>query len=491
MKNFLLICLMMVMVLGLSVIPASAQGVETKLIATDGAKNDYFGASTSVSGDTVVIGAEEDDDWGTNSGAAYVFMYDGSNWVEKQKLTAGPGSARDRFGTSVAIDGDIIVVGAIRDDDKAYNAGAAYVFAYENKNWVEKEKLTAGDGAAVDYFGTSVSISGETIVVGAKYEDARGFSSGSAYLFTYQGSSWVEEKKLFASDGAAYDFFGASVSISGETVVVGAEGDDGSSGAAYLFIYDGKNWTEKQKLTASDRASGDNFGASVAVSGDSAVIGAKNDDDNGANSGSAYLFMYGTKSWTQEQKLTAGDGAGGDNFGVSVAISDDTIIVGAEGDDDGGGDSGSAYVFMYDGKIWTQQQKLTASDQAGGDNYGVSVAVSGDSAVAGAKYDDDKGSNSGSAYVYYDLTARYASLVRQVKDLNMSRRSENSLLVKVDSSMNAVFDKNEGNDHVAIKNLGSFMNEVEAQRGKRKISSTAANGLIATAQSMIAHLGGG
>ncbi len=375
-----------------------------KLTASDGAEEDYFGGAVAVSGDTAVIGAFYDDYGVVDIGSAYVFRYDGSDWVEEEKLTPSDGAGEDHFGVSVAVSGDTVVVGSIWDDDDGSYSGSAYVFRYDGSDWVEEEKLTASDGAAHDHFGGSVGISGDTIVVAAYGNDDVGPYTGSAYIFRYDGSEWVEEEKLTASDGATYNYFGGSVAVSGDMAVVGATGSDGGSGSdsgsAYVFRYDGSEWVEEEKLSASDGAWGDNLGNSVAISGDTVVAGAINDDDNGSDSGSAYIFRYDGSDWVEEEKLTASDGAAFDSFGGSVAVSGDTAVVGAYADDDNEDGSGSAYVFRYDGSDWVEDAKLTASDAAPNDYLGSRVAISGDTIVAGATSDDDNGLNSGSAYVF-------------------------------------------------------------------------------------------
>jgi nucleoside-specific outer membrane channel protein Tsx len=264
-------------------------------------------------------------------------------------------------------------------------------------------KLTASDGAADDQFGYSVAIAGDYALVGARFDDDKGVDSGSAYIFKRDGTSWNQQAKLTASDGAAGDRFGYSVAIAGEYALVGALYDDDkgvNSGSAYIFKRDGTSWNQQAKLTASDGAAGDQFGWSVAIAGDYALVGALYDADKGVNSGSAYIFKRDGISWNQQAKLTASDGAAGDQFGHSVAIAGEYALVGAHLDDDNGTDSGSAYIFKRDGTSWNQQAKLTASDGAAGDQFGYSVAIAGDYALVGARLDDDNGSASGSAYIY-------------------------------------------------------------------------------------------
>ena len=213
----------------------------------------------------------------------------------------------------------------------------------------------------------------------------------------------TEDARLLASDGATGDNFGWSASVSGDTAVVGAcrDDDNGSdSGSAYVYVRSGSAWSEQAKLTASDAAADDYFGYSVSVSGDSAVVGAHCDDDNGSNSGSAYAYVRSGSTWAEQAKLLPGDGAADDLFGRSVSVSGDMAVVGADGDDDNGMDSGSAYIFVRSGSIWSEQAKLTASDGAADDRFGSSVSVSGDTAAVGALGDDDNGFSSGSACIF-------------------------------------------------------------------------------------------
>jgi RHS repeat-associated protein/uncharacterized repeat protein (TIGR01451 family) len=386
------------------VVAAGGTGVIdiSKLFASDGMPYDNFGYSAAISGDTAVIGAPYADDMGSDSGAAYVFVRDGGSWTQQAVLTADGAIANDYFGYSVAISGDTVVIGAYGDDDRGSSAGAAYVFVRNGSSWSYEAELTAGDGAAYDYFGQSVAISGDTAVIGAPYADDMGSDSGAAYVFVRDGGNWSQEAELTAADGAAYDDFGQSVAISGDTVVIGAYGDDdrgSGSGSAYVFVRSGSSWSQETKLTASDGAAYDYFGQSVAISGDMAVIGAPRDDGTGLDSGSAYVFVRDGGSWSQQAVLTADGAIANDYFGYSVAISGDTVVIGAYGDDDRGSDSGAAYVFVRSGSSWSQETKLTASDGAAYDYFGQSVAISGDTAVIGAPYADDMGSDSGAAHM--------------------------------------------------------------------------------------------
>ena len=253
-------------------------------------------------------------------------------FAQQAKLTASDGEAINGFGISVAISGDTVVVGARGANE---GRGAAYVFVRDPTtvppSWNEQAKLTASDGAIADFFGESVAIDGDTVVVGAPTNPfALGNIIGAAYIFVRGGTTWTQQQQLLASDGAEFNEFGGSVAIGGGTVVVGASGADTSKGAAYVFAQSGSTWTQQQKLTASDGAPGDNFGVSVAISGNTVVAGAIFADISGKQEqGAAYVFVRNGTTWSEQQKLTASDGAAFDNFGSSVVVDGDRVVVGA------------------------------------------------------------------------------------------------------------------------------------------------------------------
>ena len=390
----------------------------SKLTAADGLRGDEFGISVAVDGDTAVIGVYQDDDAtnGDNSGSAYVFTEVSGVWRQVAKLTASDGAANDEFGYSVAVDGDTIVVGAHQNDADTNNndEGAAYVFTKPPSGWADMTqtaKLTAFGAAAGDEFGISVVVDGDTIVVGAHQNDAdtNNNDEGAAYVFTEPFTGWAdssETAKLIASDAAADDEFGISVALDGDTAVIGARQDDDNgsqSGSAYVFTKVSGVWSQKAKLIASDAAADDQFGISVAVNGDTVVVGARQDDDNGNQSGSAYVFTKPSSGWSNSNetaKLTASDGAANDEFGISVAVEGDTAVIGARQDDTS---NGSTYVFTKVSGVWSQKAKLTASDGAADDEFGISVAVDGDTVAVGAyKHNVGEGTggaNAGAAYL--------------------------------------------------------------------------------------------
>ncbi|MDX1430576.1 MAG: FG-GAP repeat protein, partial [Rhodothermales bacterium] len=353
---------------------AAAQS-QQKVLAPDGKQNDFFGMSVSLLGDLAVVGAS------AANGATYVLRSQCLSgqpcaWQEEQKLVSGVTS--DRFGSAVAASGAWIVVGAPEDaNEKGVGAGAAYVFGRRGAAWNLEQKLIPGDAEAYDAFGHTVAIDGNLMVIGSPMGDTGGMApvmSGSAYVYRYDGSAWVEEFELLPSDGAMADRFGNAIAMQGDRVVVGAPRNDNpkgaNAGAVYIFrqsecsASEPCSWVLEQKILAADGEANDFFGAAVAIKEDRLIAGAWRDDHSGGvDAGSAYTFRHGGSKWTQEQKLMAHDADAGDQFGGHVAISGGRAIVAASADSNENGErSGSAYAFRLDGAGWVQEYKLMASD---------------------------------------------------------------------------------------------------------------------------------
>ncbi len=386
---------------------------ENKILPTDASAYYGFGNAVSIDGDYLVVGAELQN---FATGAAYLFFYNGTDWVQQVKLTASDGQEDDLFGCSVSISGDYIVVGADLDDNGIYpDSGSVYIF-WRNQgspdNWGQLTKIVVSNLNDYYKFGGSVSLDGDNLIVGAIGDPAFGIFSGAAYIFDRNlggSNNWGQQVKLLPSDGYTYDVFGNSVSISGDYAVVGACRDDDNgtdSGSAYIFHRDQggpDNWGELTKLAPADGEAYEWFGSSVSIDFPYTVIGADYDDDNGSWSGSAYIFYHTGLAWMEQAKLLADDGADNDLFGYSVSISGSYATVGADSDDDMGSDSGSAYVFFKDAggvNNWGQHEKLTASDGLSGDWFGNAVAIDGERIISGAPRSDGNGTNSGSAYIY-------------------------------------------------------------------------------------------
>ena len=470
----------------------SALGVaqQAYLKASNTGADDQFGFSVAVSGETVVVGAPGEASNATgvngnggnnsaiNAGAAYVFVRSGATWSQQAYLKASNPDAEDSFGHSVGVSGDTVVVGAWQEDSSAggvngdqgdnsvRNSGAAYVFVRSGTTWSQQAYLKASNPDTLDYFGWSVAVSGDTVIVGADSEDSNASgvngngldnsteSSGAAYVFQRAGTNWFQQAYLKASNTQADDHFGWSVGLSGDTAVVGAlwessnatgvngNGGDNSalnSGAAYVFVRNADAWSQQAYVKASNTEATDLFGYSVAVSGDTLVVGAIQEDggttgvsgdgsDNSApDSGAAYVFARSGATWNQQAYLKAFNTETLDSFGYSVSVSGDTALIGAwredsnatalngNATDNSAQDSGAAFLFKRSETTWSGRTYVKASNTGQGDSFGYSVSVAGDLMVAGApseagngvgvngNQNDNSAPGSGAAYVLSGL----------------------------------------------------------------------------------------
>ena len=432
------------------------------LKASNTGVNDAFGISLALSGDTLAVGASGEDSNATGtggnqadnsasgSGAVYVFVRSGTVWTQQAYLKASNTDAGDGFGSSVALSGDTLAVGAPFEasnatgtsgnqaDNSASGSGAVYVFVRSGTMWTQQAYVKASNTEARDGFGWSVALSGDTLAAGALYEasTATGINgdqannnakdSGAVYVFVRSGTKWTQQAYVKASNTGAFDAFGQSVSLSGDTLAVGAWGEASSatgtngnqadnsapgSGAVYLFVRSGTTWTQQAYLKASNTGSLDLFGYSVALSGETLAVGAPQESssatgiggdptDNGASkSGAVYLFVRSGTTWTQQAYVKASNTEAGDGFGYSVALSGDTLVVGApfeasnstgingNEDDNGASKSGAVYTFVRSGTSWSQSAYVKASNTETGDGFGSRVALSGDTLAGGAYHE--------------------------------------------------------------------------------------------------------
>jgi len=405
-----------------------------------------FGEAVAVSGDLAVVGAYSE----TGGGAAHVFVRTGTNWNFEARLTGTNAHAGSRFGWSLALDGKTLVVGDPGDRSAATgvngehpagarfenDSGAAYVFVRSGTNWMQQAFLKASHPEDGDFFGGSVAVSGNWIAAGAFGEDsaatgidgdAKDNSAGGAgavYLFSGGGEVWVPQSYVKASDTAAGDLFGFSVALAGSTLVAGApqesspfagvqnteqrtveqEGEGARrAGAAYVFTRSVGDWRQQAYLKASNSGAEDEFGSSVAISGETAVIGAPGEDSDGGknentpDSGAAYVFRRNAGTWSEQAKLKAADATSADFFGEALAASGASIVAGVARKD---GFAGAAYVFGSDGTNWSQQAKLRAPSPLRAEYFGEAVAVSGRTILAGAPQDSSSLMESGAAHVF-------------------------------------------------------------------------------------------
>jgi len=323
-------------------------------------------------------------------------------------LTANNAMVSDQFGEAVAISGDTAVVGAwLEDNDHGLNAGSAYVYRWTGEQWIQTTKLLAPDGVADDRFGQAVSVHGDLIIVGASLADVEGRSNaGAAYIYRRAGAAWNFEGKVVASDPYANDRFGLAVAVSDAGVAVGAPREERQGGvdqgAVYTYSFNGSSWTQNAKLIATKPGSNDWFGFNLSMEGTILAIGSQNDDTpGGLDAGSVYVFNYVNSQWMYAQTIRASDGSVGANFGSSLSLSTDILVVGAERDTIAGfGRAGSAYVFTRINNQWLQATKLVSTAPANDDFFGSSVGVAGKTVVVGAEKADLSGTDSGSVQAF-------------------------------------------------------------------------------------------
>ena len=380
---------------------------EEILYASDAQASDEFGWSVSIDGDYAIVGARYEDTGGSQAGAAYIFKKSGTSWSQQQIIHASDAQTNDQFGHSVGISGDYAIVGAPYEDSGADNGGSVYIYKRNTSTgvWGSEQHITASNAGSADYFGISVSISGDYAIVGANGENS---ARGAVYIYTRDLSTglWGSEQIIVASDTQVVDEFGWDVGISGDYAIVGSRNEDTGgtdAGAAYIYVRSGTTWSEQQKIQSSDIEAGDSFGGAVSIDGDYITVGANYEDENGTSAGAVYVFKRDGTTWTQQAKLLPSDGTGGDelSYGGSIDISGDTIVVGARVADPGGiSNAGAAYVFQRSGTTWTEVKKIVASDAQASDNFGVSVSISGSTIITSAPNEDTKATDAGAAYIY-------------------------------------------------------------------------------------------
>lgn len=361
--------------------------------------DEHFGYEVVISGNTAIVGApQEDANYLLRSGAVYVFEKIGNSWIQQAILDYPNPKESGGFGHSIAISGDTALIGTRHGDE-------AYVFVKSGEQWGLQKTFTNPVTGNFNFFGQSVALSGNTAVIGDPSHPDYDTRSGAVYVYTRTGSTWTQEAQLTTLDAANHDRFGHSVSISGNTIVAGtfyAVSSADRFGSAYVFEKIGNTWTEQAKLKASDEAEWDFFGETVSISGDTIMIGANRDDDAGTTSGAVYVFEKSGTNWI-EQKLTSSDASTNDGFGSSVFLVGDMALIGAPGaDDDAGNRIGSVYVFSRNANTWTEDAIITASDPAHIDGFGRSVFFSGNTVIVGADQKDvpGQGQNAGAAYIF-------------------------------------------------------------------------------------------
>ena len=382
------------------------ESASVQLTAGDGISIQEFGTSVVMENDTIVVGASGHEVAGNYAGAVYVFARNGLEWELESKLIPPVAEIHDWFGWAVDLEGNTLIIGAPGDSDDGTWSGSVFVYARDETGWNYVEKIVASDADAYDEFGVAVALEGDTLLIGAEKNDDAGNDSGAAYVFTRSGTTWTEQAKLTASDAAPGDYFGTALALTGDTAVITAplaDDEDIDTGAAYVFTRNGNIWTEQAKLTASDKAAQNKFGWSLAAAPGFVFVGASAYETGIDFPGAVYFFEGSGTNWIEKAKLTPGDGDPGDAFGMSIALQEDILAIGAIGDDDIDSASGSVYIFKKIGNEWQKKYKIKASDAGVDEEFGVSVATDGVELVVGAnkgKWSDYPSSEPGKTYVY-------------------------------------------------------------------------------------------
>ena len=389
---------------------APAQSLLATLTASDAAPDDRFGTSVAASGYRVLVGSPQDDDKGSNSGAAYVFDLVGTSWVQSAKLLASDGATNHRFGQSVALQGDLAFVGAsMRSGTTFVGPGAVYVFERTASGWVQKQKLVGSGTASGDAFGAAVAVdaSGQRAVVGAP----SAFNTGKVFMYQKTSSAWMQVGNFTTPGGLTGAGFGSSVDMTGDRVVVGAptyNSPTSGQGRAFVFVRSGTSlWSLEAQLTGLDSAAGDQFASGVAIDGDRVLVGARRDDLSPSlvDAGSAYVFERSGSAWLQTAKLVAPDGLAGDELGgMDVALSGTVSLVGAWKSAVGAAaDAGAACLFEGAGSSWVKTARFatTLADADAGVGSAVALSSGAVHAVLGAPLADGAaGASQGATYVF-------------------------------------------------------------------------------------------
>ncbi len=363
-----------------------------KLSESTPADGDEFGYAVATDNGAAFITARADGEGSATAGWVRLFDGQGAVWTRGAALSAGDSGATKRFGESINVAGNYLIVGSPRNSTAGTYSGSAYVFYHNAGAWAQQARLVSSDAIAYDEFGAAVTLDGDYALVGARSDDDGGSQSGSVYVFQRNGTSWPQKYKMVASDDEARDKFGSSIDLEGDYTLIGAPGDDSSTGSAYVFLRSGTPWYQQTKLTASDRSAGDLFGTAVSLSGTLAAVGAPG-DDNGA--GAVYLFERDGTTWTPVNKLVLSGRSAGDAFGQAIALYGDRMLVGAPGRANG---AGRAYLYALYSATWIPLVTYTTSDAQTGAALGGSVALDAAHVVVGAA-----GLNGGAAYVFSNI----------------------------------------------------------------------------------------
>ncbi len=412
-------CVMVLFLLLISLIKdISAGNDKVTSSIQNAAPHSHFGWAVALSNKTGIITApNETTIKGVSSGTAFIYDFSTSSPVMSRQLIPSDGNSFDNFGYSATIDSNVALISAIGDGDNGPYSGSVYVYRLKSGTWIEEEKLIASDGKPGDFFGQSVAIKGNLALIGAYQSSGRELKSGAAYIFRFNGSKWIEEAKIYSNDGKTNDFFGYSVALNRDgTAIIGAYGADGKktkSGAAYTFELIGGKWKQTCKLFAPDGETGDKYGYSVAIHKDNAIAGAHHKKITNSNYGAAYIYSRSGEKWIQHEKIKRAAGTKHDFFGISVDIRDASAIIGASRlNKEALNQVGAAYVFLNTPEGWKESRLIQPVDGNDYDNFGLSLSIDRGKAIVGSRLNDNLAIDAGAAY-FYDI---YEGAVDEIEE---------------------------------------------------------------------------
>lgn len=389
----------------LVLVAANSFAAQDVILADDGKAGDSFGYDVAIDGNTVLVGAfKADIDGVIDAGAAYVYVLGDNGWQKQAKLFAEPAFADDTLGGKVALKNNVAMLGVMLRDSKGKDSGAVVAFEREVNVWKQRQIFTAHDAKPGDAFGQSIALTTNHLIIGAPRNDALGNDAGAAYIYKRENDTWRYQTKITASDGVTGDLFGISVAIDGDTILVGADLHDEkaeNAGAVYVYVLEENKWKQEAKLMASDGGKTDIFGVRVALSENTALVSARRDDieELGIDAGSAYIFVRDGNTWTQQVKFTSPDGQADDRFGRAVALSGDTAIISAMNHDANGSNTGALYVYKKGSGGWRYTSKFAAKSSMPDDKFGWNVGLSNDVAIIATPNHDAKGQESGAVFI--------------------------------------------------------------------------------------------
>ena len=383
---------------------------QEKLLASDGITGDSFGKSLFFDGNNLLVGAPGDDDHGQMSGSAYFFNYDENRWIQNQKICPLDGDKNDNFGTSVCIRGNISIIGAPGDNTKGTWSGAAYIFERTEGTWKQKVKLTAEKGTEFDFFGLSVSINQNTAIIGAPGNDKFGNAAGCVYVFEKKNDVWTQTMNVYGSKAVSGQSFGTDIALDGERFVVGAPSDKNQDypGLVYVFqkglqssFSEQIEWREIARIHPLHIKYDDNFGKTVAFCDENLVVGAPADDEKNAFSGSVYFFEYTRGRWLQKDRLLPFESDPYQRFGDEVFIHKNSLLVSTRNTNVF--DSNYVNLYTKENSEWKFEHTFQAENITRVKDFGCSCSVRNDTVIIGASGDNDQGNNSGSVFLFSQM----------------------------------------------------------------------------------------